>query len=73
MICALYCLKDLLALFSYYLILHFVFKEVLQKGVWRPIVYACVSIACSAAGYLLLPSRTEDAFAILDFIATVIA
>ena len=73
MICALYCLKDVLALFSYYLILHLVFKEVLQKGVWRPIAYACVSIACSAAGYLLLPPRTEDAFAILDFIATVIA
>ena len=73
MICALYCLKDVLALFSYYLILHFVFKEVLQKGVWRSVAYACFSIACSAAGYLLLPPRTEDAYAILDFIATVIA
>ena len=73
MICALYCLKDVLALFSYYLILHFVFKEVLKKGVWRPVAYACFSVACSVAGYVLLPSRTEDAYAILDFIATVIA
>ena len=73
MICALYCLKDVLALFSYYLILHFVFKEVLQKGFLRPIAYTCFSIACSAVGYILLPSRTEDAFAILDFIATVVA
>ena len=73
MICALYCLKDVLALFSYYLILHFVFKEVLQKGVLRSVAYACFSIACSAAGYLLLPPLTEDAYAILDFIATVIA
>ena len=73
MICALYCLKDVLALFSYYLILHFVFKEVLKKGVWRPVAYACFSVSCSVAGYVLLPSRTEDAYAILDFIATVIA
>ena len=73
MICALYCLKDVLALFSYYLILHLVFKEVLQKGVWRSVAYACFSIVCSTAGYLLLTPRTEDSYAILDFIATVIA
>ena len=73
MICALYCLKDILALFSYYLILHFVFKEVLQKGVWRSIAYACFSVICSAAGYLLLVQKTEEAFAILDFIATGVA
>ena len=73
MICALYCLKDVLALFSYYLILHLVFKEVLQKGVWRSVAYACFSIVCSTAGYLLLTPRTEDSYAILDFFATVIA
>ena len=66
MICAMYCLKDVLALFSYYLILHFVFKEVLQKGVWRSIACACFSITCSAVGYLLLPPRTEGCF-ILEY------
>ena len=73
MICVLYCLKDVLALFSYYMILLFVFREIPRRGVWRSAVWACVSIACSAAGYLLLPGRTPDAFEILDFIATVIA
>lgn len=73
MICVLYCLKDVLALFSFYLILHFVFKEVLNKGVWRYIAYAFFSVICSATGYLLLADKTEDAFAILDFIATAVA
>ena len=62
-----------MALFSYYLILYLVFKEVLQKGVWRTAAYECLSIACSATGFLLLSESTEEAFAILDFIATVIA
>ena len=73
MICALYCLKDVLALFSYYLILHLVFKELLQKNILRPILFVCFSIASSAAGYLFLTETTEEAYAILDFIATVLA
>ena len=73
MLCALYCLKDVLALFSYYLILRAVFGEILRKGVWRSAVWACVSVGCSAAGYLFLTPRTPDAFEILDFAATVIA
>ncbi len=73
MTCFLYCINDLVSLFSFYLILRYIFKEIPYMGKWRMIFCAVLSTAISVTGYLLLPGKTEYAFDMLDFAATVIA
>ena len=73
MVCALYCVENLVSLLSFYLILRYIFKESPRTEKWRPILCAVISIAADTTGFLLLPPRTEYAFELLDFIATVIA
>ncbi len=72
MVCALYCTADLISLLSFYLILRYVFKENPHKKLWRPVMCGVLSATVSITGYLLLPSRTEYAYDILDFAATII-
>lgn len=73
MICALYCLKDLLAILSFGTILRYVFKEVPRGQRRRLPLLACVSAACSVSGYFLLSPSNEYTYEILDFINTVLA
>ncbi|MBQ7639329.1 MAG: hypothetical protein IJS90_10555, partial [Clostridia bacterium] len=73
MVCALYCLTDLVSLLSYYMILRYVFKEVPHTNPVRYAVCAALSVAVSVSGYLLLVPKTESAFELLDFFATVTA
>ena len=73
MVCALFCLENLVSLLSFYLILRYIFKESPRTENWRPAVCAMISIVADVSGFLLLPSRTEYAFELLDFSATVIA
>ena len=74
MIVALLCLKDLLAVFSFLLILQGVFSEQLRPGKWRLVVLAVVCASCSVGGYLLL-SRVakEHVFDTLDFVNNALA
>ena len=73
MVCALYCIENLVSLLSFYLILHVTFKENPRTEKWRPVLCAAISIAASVSGFILLPSKTDYAFELLDFFATVIA
>lgn len=70
--CALYCVENLISLLSFYLILRFIFKESPHTEKWRIVVCATMMIAANISGFFLLPSITEYAFELLDFIATVI-
>ena len=72
MVCALYCIENLVSLLSFYLILRVIFKENPRTEKWRPVLCAAISIAASVSGFILLPSKTDYAFELLDFIATVI-
>lgn len=73
MICVLYCLKDLLALFSFGMILRYIFKEVPRGEKWRLLLLVGVSAGCSVSGYFLLSPSNEYAYEILDFINTALA
>ena len=73
MVCLLYCADELVSLFSFYLILRYVFKETPKQGKLRIVLCAVFTAAVSAAGFLLLPGRTEYALDLLDFSATLIA
>ena len=73
MVCALFCVESLVSLLSFYLILRYIFKESPRTEKWRQVLCAVSSILADATGFLLLPLRTEYAFELLDFIATVIA
>ncbi len=73
MVCALFCVENLVSLLSFYLILRYIFKESPRREKWRPAVCAGISLAADTTGFLLLPSRTEYAFELLDFSATLIA
>ena len=71
---ALFCLKDLLAVFSFLLILQGVFSEQPRPGRWRPIALAAVCASCSVGGYLLLSRVTDEhVFDTLDFINNALA
>ena len=72
MTCALFCIENLVSLLSFYLILRIVFKETPHTEKWRPILCAIISGVVSISGFLLLPSRTDNAFELLDFLATAI-
>lgn len=58
---------------SFLLLLREIFSETPRPGRWRAAVCAVVSVACSAAGYLLLTPVTAHADELLDFIATVVS
>lgn len=73
MVCALYCIENLVSLLSFFLILNIIFKEQPRTEKWRPVLCAAISIAASVSGFILLPSKSDYAFELLDFIATVIA
>ena len=73
MVCALYCIENLVSLLSFYLILRVIFKENPRTEKWRPVLCAAISIAAGVSGFILLPSKTDYAFELLDFFATVIA
>ena len=71
---ALFCLKDLLAVFSFLLILWGVFLEQPRPDKWRPIALAAVCASCSVGGYLLLSRVTDEhVFDTLDFINNALA
>lgn len=71
---ALFCLKDLLAVFSFLLVLRGVFSEQPRHGQWRPIALAVVCASCSVIGYFLLSRVTvEHVFDTLDFINNALA
>ena len=73
MTCALFCIKDLTSLLSFWLILRYIFKETPKTGKWRIAVCAILTVLTSVPGFLFLPARSEYAYELLDFIATVIA
>lgn len=73
MTCALFCIKDLTSLLSFWLILCYIFKETPKSGKWRIAVCAILTVLTSVPGFLFLPARSEYAYELLDFIATVIA
>ena len=71
---ALFCLKDLLAVFSFLLILWGVFSEQPRPDKWRPIALAAVCASCTVGGYLLLSRVTDEhVFDTLDFINNALA
>ena len=69
----LYSISDLVTIASFIAMIRAVFTEQFRSGKWRFFVCAGVSLACSAAGYLLLTPVTEHAYEILDFIANALA
>lgn len=73
MVCALYCMQELVSLFSFYMLLRYIFKEVPRPGKWRIPLFSGVSLICSCAGFLLLTPGNEYAYEILDFAATAVA
>lgn len=66
-------IKDILALASYIFLINRVFQESLRKDKWRFLTLTVVSLFVSIGGYYLLYEDTEEAFAVLDFAATVLS